>query len=410
MSFTVLPFKLQESILEEQSQSTLVAVSLVSKSTLYLSLSLLYRTIHIELYSKEREKNVMIRDWLCLEEVEPEEEEIENLENELNETALRQEKLFDTLMRRPAWRQFVRKVELWAVYPFDNEPQAEQFGRFLSSLSKLVKFTMLQRGRHPIDHRESRFLKDNLPKTVKTLDLGVLSMAAVTVLDLVSDLSQLESLSFGSDQADPYYLPFVPKNPPRLPHLTHLSLDWPFRSEIFFSAITTFVPSLTSLRVEYISIHVLNRSRLVNLKELVIAGDMSGQIGGIRDFTRRLPQDLLALFKTCRCLETLNMYRRGYVDSTMFTEYEKIKLLHHLPPTLETISLSKIPLSSSYLLNYLSSSSARSITRLELTLPELGGSTGGFMCFKRKMTDQIGKGKIEEDCRKRKISLTWGFS
>ncbi|GAA5886007.1 hypothetical protein JCM16303_003834 [Sporobolomyces ruberrimus] len=252
------------------------------------------------------------------------------------------------------------------------------------------------------DNSTCRFLAGHCPPTVTCLEISQSDLPLWATHRLLEQLPLLESLFLeGPDDAGRLYQ-VSPQPSLHLPRLRTLYLSGSFRDTSIFTMLRKASPSLRDLEVDWTAIEALDPAHLASIPRLTIWTTVhSTHHDGHPNFSpARLFEYLMPVLDACTSLETfeiVNLFPRNLEHHEGLEKLEAHRVLHHLPNSLEVLSLVSVDLTSSYLLDFLSSR-AISLCTLQLTPP---------VVTQTRTHDSETRIRIEEFCEKRDIELTW---
>jgi len=402
MSFATLPPELQEDIIADLKKPDLASLCLVSKSLLHLARPLLYRSVDFDLDSWQRvQLDVALEMQMT---ILPEEDPVGVMDETkagFDEREYRQNKLLETLEAHQDWEDFVQEVNLDLDVSVEGHPLAPQLGRLLSSCQTLQTLSI----RTAYHDATDSFLLEHIPPSLLSLNLDRSKLPAAFVLRLLDKLSLLETLSLGEDAGNGLF-PLSPDHPvPRLDRLRFLTLALGFRGRSFFSVITSSSNSLSTLVVDFMGVQTLVPERLSFITNLSIRGEVETSNGSWAGYSENLASDLVQIFKGCQSLRYLNIRAINlYSQAEPIEHSETLKILHHLPTTLQTLVLESLDFSSDYLFDYLSSPQVhlRRFDCSRLIREEYRRDAFGPTSY-----DEESEDRIEEICEAVNIHLNW---
>ncbi|GAA5904468.1 uncharacterized protein JCM6883_006501 [Sporobolomyces salmoneus] len=400
MSFTLLPYDDQEQILLASDETTLAALCLVSKSTLELAKPFLYRSVEIHVGYWDMSRDLTLEFLSLAGEVakvvegdrsDKEKEEAHNLI-----VMARRIRLHETLKLNSDISALVQQVTLF----FDGaDAENREVARHLwSTFPNLRQLSISGRNWSGLD----RCLIETCPHDLTSIDLHDVLVPKNHILDLLKHLPLLEYLRLPSQIIHSS----LPTEAPVLEKLRSIKLGYALDDANFFALLTKFTPSLSSLELDFLSVQALITSHLSTLRYLSICGELHPPSANEDPLS---PECLAKVFAGCTSLEKLEMANRASLGFNMSSlaiipEFEKIQILHKLPPSLTVLSLPSMSFSSSYLLDFVTSSSA-SLRCLNISRFIEGGKSESI--FGTTLFNTAAEDKMETMCSERGIGLSW---
>ncbi|GAA5993253.1 hypothetical protein JCM5350_007299 [Sporobolomyces pararoseus] len=402
MSFSRLPYELQEAILAHQDKSDLASLCLVSKSFLEIARPLLYRSLKIKISLWGGEKEILELNSIDLREIG---RVVDRGDPELDywQKIWRQWRLFETLQQHPDWRLYILELEFSIGMNVVNETELKQF---LLNIPNLVLLTLVNSHNSPVPDQVSNFVVENISSSsITSLDLEFAWLSALAVLKLFKKTPLLRSLLIGSNDKGGTFIHSVSAQKPDLKHLEQLKLSYTFYSRSFFSSLVTSPASLKSLELEWIGVQALVPSLLSDVHHLSIYGEKNDPQAGGGNYPTDLDAQIVSVLDACSSLKSLRLSDFSFINtSDNAKELERRRALHRLPPSLESLSLNSISFSSSYLLDFLSTT-CNHLRRLSTSSLVQGG--GQVSIFGPTHFDVAAEERIEQVCQKRDIVVSW---
>lgn len=223
-TFTSLPFDLQEFILADMNQQTLVSLCLVSKALLNLSRPLLYRSIRIDM-----------RFWGPTQVADEEEEDhasegtppSEGSEADVEPSEV---SLYETFDLHPDWKLYVREMRVFLSQTVSVKGGKSELHALLSTLSNLRSLTLIDSFGLSYDSNVDD-ITDSCPPTVVSLDLGGLASSPTMTMKLLKKFPLLEKLAVGSIHVGGLFGYSSAAEGPQLTRLQTLDLPYPFETD-----------------------------------------------------------------------------------------------------------------------------------------------------------------------------------
>lgn len=386
MNFSTLPPELKEEVFANLPEEALASVCLVSKSALALARPLLYRSITVS-FSFQTTPEISSSK----------EQQIRLYSSSFDRT--RQAKLCETLEAHPGWCSYVRHLKV----QFDRMGTA---GRVRAAIlwPAFVNLKTLEildgMGLGGYDRSTCDFFAGHCSPAVTCLEISQSSMPLWATHQLLERLPLLNSLFLEGPKNAGGLL--SPQTSLKLPRLSTLYLSGFFRDTSIFAMLRKASPSLHSLEVDWTAIEALDLAHFASITDLTIWITVySTNYTGHPNFSpARLFDYLMPVLDACTSLETFEIVNLSPGNLEYHEGLQKLeahRVLHHLPKSLEVLSLVSVDLTSSYLLDFLSSR-AISLCTLQLTPP---------VVTQTRTHDSETRIRIEEFCEKRDIELTW---
>ncbi|GAA5837927.1 hypothetical protein JCM3766R1_001521 [Sporobolomyces carnicolor] len=401
MDFLQLPYDILEAVIEQADQQTLVSLCLVSKAILEIARPLLYRSLRIHLDFWGLEAAVMSEVPTFAEE-EGDLDDFESLSREeseafaLSRIASRQVLLHETYHSSLNWKVWVKELTLDIRRPSVQHPRRADFLR--NGLPNLTKLQVASEIEASI---LGKYLIDNCPRHVDTLDLEYAIISPGDISELLNHLPSLKALILPrrSFQRQPPDLTSIPPSASRVPLLQHLELGYGFRNRVLFSRVAGLAPSLTSLKLGPECIDSIDLSCLSTVRKLGINGEMGFLTGSG-------PRLLASIITACKSLQRLELYRPDALFSPRSPDkrLEDLRILHKCPSSLASLILSDSGFSARYLVYFLSSPQCR-LGSLELSRFAVEGDIP--IIFKTTHYDVAAEDGVEKICADRGIQCTW---
>lgn len=395
MSFSYLPQELKEAVLIHLAPKALASICLVSKATLHLARPFLYRSISCNpttweswrLYRK-RERGRMTTD----EGEEPEDEDVDTVGVALE--SQRRAELDRTFEAHPEWRAYTRDflLELNTHWQEDED----QALRLLASFPKLNSLTILTHEFAWPSTPACTILIANCPRSLSLLNLEHSLLPAFVILQLLQKLPHLKSLILGSKESlqSPHWTPS--SSSLILNHL-HILEYLQYRPDhALFAAIATSTQFLTRLHINFVSVQDLEHVNLSRLLDLSIKGDLADVV--FLDTSK----GLVSILDRCTSLRSFKMFDScSWHNEGSVYQLESQEILHHLPPSLQSLTLVSITFTHPYLSGFLS------MTPIPLRYLELSRPDSFFYTGASPVCDTSAEEDIEEVCGRRNIHLAW---
>ena len=355
MSFSRLPYELQEAILAHQDKSDLASLCLVSKSFLEIARPLLYRTVKIVFL------NAKTQDLVCRffgegarhseeEEAEDDSEE-EDRGRHFAKVLSRQGALLRTFSRHPEWKIHVKEVDIVTDYVPDQA--VHELYSLLSSFVTLQRLELVGRGfAETLSSRTMDNLISSCPRSIRCLELAEVCLTPDDTYRFLQVFPELDTLTLPTDFSTVLAIPgnldeqqSTTNCTLSLPRLKTLEIIHPNSSII--NSVAAAAPSLEGLDIVYDALNLLTPSTFSAIRFLVISGDL--------DYW--LISELVALFKGFTSLQSLKLseLQQYLPDERLTRALDRHQVLHHLPPTLQHLSLFSSHFDHSYLLDWMTS-------------------------------------------------------
>ncbi|GAA5987071.1 hypothetical protein JCM5350_003746 [Sporobolomyces pararoseus] len=360
MSFSNLPYELQEAILADQDKSDLTSLCLVSKSSLEIARPLLYRSLEITFYSKDEEK----QHYEYLEEEEDTETRQrsngESFEESFIRKISRQAALLRTFGQHSEWNSYVKEVE--AIIAGDPDQLVGELIHLVSSFSALQSLKMSPgAAAEVVWNKAMESMLGSCSRNLRSLYLDGAGSKTDELHQVLRNFPLLESLALPELHEDEDPLLTTSYEDISLANLKNLVVPHPNRP--FFHTFTISLPSLVSLSVDFAALPALDPSRLFTIRALTLSG-----------FVDLYNQSSLSIVPRilggCTSLRSFKLVDgNGQDDSQVRKELATRRFLHHLSPTLQYLSLATQNLDPSYLLDWITStpSTLKQITLSRLT-------------------------------------------
>ncbi|GAA5840123.1 hypothetical protein JCM3766R1_004104 [Sporobolomyces carnicolor] len=397
MHFLRLPYDIIEAVIEKADQRTLASLCLVSKAILEITRPLLYRSLRIRLDIWGWESMVMSElSWALAKKGDPDAFEARPEEEAaafaLYRIASRQVRLCKAYHDSLNWKVWVKELTLDIGRTNVEDPERAAFLR--NGLPNLTKLQVLSQSGPSI---VGKFLINNCPRHVGSLDLGNAVVPSEDISELLNHLPSLTALV--PPQILPSNLTSIPPSASRLPLLQHLELKYGFRDRVLFSRIAGLAPSFTSLNMTFDSIEAIDLSCLSTLRYLVVRGEM----GSLPESGLRL---LTSMIQGCENLQRLELNHLEPLISSVSSgkRLEDLRILHKCPSSLASLTLGDLGFSARYLVDFLSSPRFR-LRSLTLSRLTLGGKRAAI--FGTPHYDFAAEDEIERICADRGTQCTW---
>ncbi|GAA5998320.1 hypothetical protein JCM5350_007207 [Sporobolomyces pararoseus] len=281
MSFSQVPYELQEAILADQERLDLKRFCLVSKSFLEIARPLLYRSIKITFHS-EYEERLNVK-----EEEDEDEEECYKYQHEEEATDTRegsnsesfeesfiqevslQAAILRTFGQHSDWKSYVKEVEV--VIAEDPDQLVPELIHLISSFSALQSLEISSSGfTGYVCNKALDILLENCPPNLRSIYIDRAELKTAQLHQVLRKLPLLESLATPRLSIDEDPLVTTSYEAITLAHLKNLVIPHPSRP--FFHSFTIWLPSLVSLSVDYFALPALDPSRLSTIQVLTISG------------------------------------------------------------------------------------------------------------------------------------------
>ncbi|GAA5966254.1 hypothetical protein JCM3765_002574 [Sporobolomyces pararoseus] len=403
MSFSKLPYELQEVILADQDNSDLASLCLVSKPFLEIARPLLYRSLEITFLSRDVERKLY--QYSYQEEEEVDAEDASNGQSFEGPFTSRQAALLRIFGQRSQWKSYVQEVEASipnAFIPKDADQLVAELIHLISSFSTLRSLKFSTGGLAPwVDKKVMEDLLGSCSRTLRSIHLDQARLKTGELHRVLRNLPHLESIALPELDLDGDSLASTTHEALTLAHLKRLVVLHSNRP--FLHSLATFTPSLVSIHVDLDALQSLDPSRLSTVQSLTLSGYFD------KSDTRGI-ESLSGVFAACTSLRSLVMIDQARrPDSTVSKNLETRRFLHHISPALQFLSLDVECLDSFYLSEWISSSNS---TLQQIELSRFRQYTWyrrpGRSRYRIKVTyDTVKEREIEELCGRRRIALTW---
>ncbi|GAA5878865.1 hypothetical protein JCM16303_007211 [Sporobolomyces ruberrimus] len=366
MSFSYLPQELKEAVLIHLAPKALASVCLVSKATLHLARPFLYRSISCNRPTPESTEGVA-----------PGPQRRANLDR--------------TLKAHPEWCTYTRDflLELNTCWQEDEDHAL----RLLAFFPNLNSLTILTQGFARPSTTACTILVADCPRSLSLLNLEHCRFPPFVILKLLENLPNLNSLTLGSKETSHW----IPSSSSLVLNHLHVLKCLKYRPEhALFGAIATSTQSLTRLHINFVLVQDLEHVNLSQLLDLSIQGDLADVV--FLDTSK----GLVSILDRCTSLRSFKMFDSGsWHNEGSVYQLESQEILHHLPLSLQSLTLVSITFTHPYLSGFLSTTPIP-LRYLELSRPDSFFHTGAS-----PVCDTSAEEDIEEVCERRNIHLAW---
>ncbi|GAA5964546.1 hypothetical protein JCM3765_005230 [Sporobolomyces pararoseus] len=408
MSFSKLPYELQETVLASQTKPDLKRLCLVSKAFLEVARPLLYRSLKITFLSQDEERRLF---EYRLEEEEEEEADAEDgsnsesFETSFTKQVSRQAALLRTFGQRSHWKSYVKEVE--AIIAEDPDQLAAELIHLISSFSTLQSLKFSTGGLTTwVEKKVMEDLLGSCSRTLRSIHLDQARLKTDELHRVLRNLPHLESIALPELDLDGDSLASTTHEALALAHLERLVVLHPNRP--FLHSLATFTPSLVSIHVDWNALESLDHSRLSTIQRLTLSGYPDNSDTHDIESLSRLVSVVLGACTSLRSFIVIDRARGA--DSSVSENLVTHRFLQHLSPNLQFLSLDVKCLDSSYLLEWISSINS---TLQQIELSRFGQYTRHRLPGRRSQSrievtyDTVKEREIEELCGRRGIALTW---
>ncbi|GAA5878745.1 hypothetical protein JCM16303_007167 [Sporobolomyces ruberrimus] len=386
MSFQTLPPELQELIIIDAGNETLVSLCLTSIPTLFLARPLLYRRLCISIVAAEVLQSPPTEVW-----TDETFDQSENWDNRWRQAALAR-----TLEAHPAWYSYVQEARLVLQAPISvGGSCAARMFKMFKNLRDLEVISETEAGP---DSRTRTFLIENSPRSVISLDLSLSKLPSFAVRNLLENLPLLQSLSLGDKVALKLCLPPPTASRSPLTLLSTLSLSNINEEPSAFDILASAAPVLTSLEVDFLCLGGPVSAALPSVQDLMIGGSLSNVVDLSRGSTQRAVDWITSLLDACTSLRSFTL---SNTDSRVPFQHPGHQILQHFPPLLQDLELDWPYFAKVTHLEFLVSqpNALRTLTILRLVTWDEAEEV--------VQMDFAGSNALEQACRERNISLEW---